>query len=110
MQRRCVRDQYNEITIAYFRELVMDRDTVGRKVGGETISLRGENHLKYPKTHHTVLGSMSQELTDNTLDILGEDCITQYEKVRDTHCQRAALLREIAEGKPKRSPSKQKPC
>ena len=31
----------------------------------------------------------------------GEDYVTQYEKVRDVHRQRAALLREIAEGKPK---------
>ena len=31
----------------------------------------------------------------------GEDYVTQYEKIRDAHRQRAALLREIAEGKPK---------
>ena len=30
-----------------------------------------------------------------------ENCVTQYEKIRDAHRQRAALLREIAEGKPK---------
>ena len=33
-----------------------------------------------------------------------EDCVTQYEKVRDVYRQRAALLREIAEGKPKTPP------
>jgi hypothetical protein len=33
--------------------------------------------------------------------MVGEDCVTQYEKVQDAHRQRAALLREIAEGKPK---------
>ena len=31
----------------------------------------------------------------------GEDYVTQYEKIRDAHRQRAAMLREIAEGKPK---------
>ena len=97
-------DQYNEITVAYFRELVLDRDAVGGELGGEAIFHRGENHLKYPKTHHTVLGSMSQELTDNTLGILGEDCITQYEEIRDAHRRRAASLREIAEDKPKTFP------
>ena len=60
-------DQYNEITVAYFRELVLSRDAVGGEVGGE-------------------------------------DYITQYEKVRDVHRRRAALLREIAEGKPKTLP------
>ena len=57
-------DQYNEITIAYFQGIALDRDAVGGGVGGE-------------------------------------DCVTQYEKIRDAHRQRAALLREIAEGKPK---------
>ena len=97
-------NQYNEITVAYFRRVVLDRDTIGGDVAGEAIFHHGENHLKYPKTHHTVLGSMSQELTDNTLGILGEDCVMQYEKVRDTHRQRAALLRKIAESKPKTFP------
>ena len=31
----------------------------------------------------------------------GEDYVTQYEKIRDAHRQRAAMLREIAAGKPK---------
>ena len=97
-------DQYNEITVAYFQGIALDRNAVGRAVGGEAIFHRGGNHLKYPKTHHTVLGSMSQELTDNTLGILGKDCVHQYEKVRDVHRQRAAVLREIAEGKPKTFP------
>ena len=57
-------DQYNEITIAYFQGIALDRDAVGGGVGGE-------------------------------------NCVTQYEKIRDAHRQRAALLREIAEGKPK---------
>ena len=60
-------DQYNEITVAYFQGIALDRDAVGEGVGGE-------------------------------------DCVTQYEKVRDAHRQRAALLREIAEGKPKTFP------
>ena len=75
-------DQYNEITVAYFHGIALDRDAVGEGVGGEAISHRGENHLSK----------------------VGEDCITQYEKVRDTHRQRAAMLREIAEGKPKTFP------
>ncbi len=94
-------DQYDEITVAYFRRIALDHDAVGEGVGGEAILPHVANHLKYPKTHHTVLGSMSQELTDNTLGILGKDCVTEYEKVRDTHRQRAVLLREIAEGTPK---------
>lgn len=57
-------DQYNEITVAYFQGIALDRDAVGGGVGGE-------------------------------------DCVVQYEKVQDAHRQRAALLREIAEGKPK---------
>ena len=36
----------------------------------------------------------------------GEDCVMRYEKIRDAHRQRAALLREIAEGKPKTPPIK----
>ena len=60
-------DQYNEITVAYFQGIALDRDAVGGGVGGE-------------------------------------DCVTQYEKVRDAHRRRAALLREIAEGKPKTFP------
>ena len=75
-------DQYNEITVTYFRQVALDCDTVGGDVAGEAISHHGENHLS----------------------IAGEDCVMQYEKVRDTHRQRAALLREVAEGKPKTFP------
>ena len=52
------------------------------KVGGEAISRHAANHL--PK--------------------VGEDCVMRYEKIRDAHRQRAALLREIAEGKPQTFP------
>ena len=97
-------DQYNEITVAYFQRIALDCDAVGGGVRGEAIFHRGENYLKYPKTDQTVLGSMSQELTDNTLGIIGKDCVAQYAKVRDRHRWRAALLREIAEGKPKTFP------
>ena len=75
-------DQYNEITVAYFQAIALDRDAVGEGVGGEAISRRVVNYLSKA----------------------GEACVTQYEKVRDTHRQRAALLREIAEGKPKTFP------
>ena len=75
-------DQYNEITVAYFRRVALDRDAVGEGVGGEAISPHVANHLS----------------------MVGEACVTQYEKVRDAHRQRAALLREIAEGKPKTLP------
>jgi len=75
-------DQYNEITVAYFQGIALDRDAVGRAVGGEAISHRGENHLSK----------------------VGKDCVIQYEKVRDAHRRRAVLLREIAEGKPKTFP------
>ena len=60
-------DQYNEITVAYFRGIALARDAVGGGVGGE-------------------------------------DYVTQYKKVRDAHRWRAALLREIAEGKLKTPP------
>jgi hypothetical protein len=35
-----------------------------------------------------------------------ENRVTQYEKIRDAHRRRAALLREIADGNPKMSPIK----
>jgi hypothetical protein len=38
--------------------------------------------------------------------MVGEDCVTQYEKVQDAHRQRAALLRELADGKPEMLPTK----
>ena len=78
-------DQYNEITVAYFRGVALNRDAIGgaaADVEGEAISRRAANHLSK----------------------VGEDCATQYEKVRDAHRQRAALLRELADGKPKMSP------
>ena len=75
-------DQYNEITVAYFQGIALDREAVGEGVGGEAISHRRENHLSK----------------------VGKDCVIQYEKIRDTHRQRAAMLREIAEGKPKTFP------
>ena len=75
-------DQYNEITVAYFRGVALDRDAVGEGVGGEAISPHVANHLS----------------------MVGEDCVTQYEKVQDAHRQRAALLRELAGSKPKTSP------
>ncbi len=71
-------DQYNEITVAYFQGIALDRDAVGGDVG-EAIS----------------------DQMGNRLSTVGEDCVTQHEKIRDAHRQRAALLREIAEGKPK---------
>ena len=94
-------DQYNEITVAYFRRVVLSHDAVGGDVKRKAISHRVGNRLKYPKTHHTILGSMSQELTDNTLGILAADCVIQYEKVRDAHRKRATRLRELAAGKSK---------
>ncbi len=72
-------DQYNEITVAYFQGIALSHDPVGGDVRREAISHRGGNRLS---------------------DVAA-DCVIQYEKVRDTHRQRAALLREIAEGKPK---------
>ena len=77
-------DQYNEITVAYFQEIALDRDAVGEGVGGEAISPHVANHLS----------------------MVGEDCVTQYEKVQDAHRRRAALLREIADGKPEMLPTK----
>ena len=100
-------DQYNEITVAYFRRVALNHEAIGGAAGGvgrEATSRRAANHLKYPETHHTVLGSMSLEPTDNTLGILDENRVTQYENVRDAHRRRAALLRKLAEGKPKTSP------
>ena len=75
-------DQYNEITAAYFREIALDCEAVGGGVGGEAISRHAANRLSK----------------------VGKDCVTQYEKIRDAHRQRAALLRKIAEGKPKTFP------
>ena len=78
-------DQYNEITVAYFREVSLNRDVVGgvvENVGREAISDQTENHLSKVDENHA----------------------TQYKKVRDAHRQRAALLREIADGKPKTPP------
>ena len=78
-------DQYNEITVAHFREIALDRDAVGGSGGGvgrEATSRRAANHLSK----------------------MDENCVTQYEKIRDAHRRRAALLREIADGNPKMSP------
>ena len=75
-------EQYNEITVAYFQGIALDRKAVGEGVGGETISHRGENYLSK----------------------VGKDCVIQYEKVREAYRRRATLLREIAEGKPKTLP------
>ena len=75
-------DQYNEITVAYFQGIALDRDAVGGDVGGEAIS----------------------DQMGNRLSMVGEDCVTEYEKVQDAHRQRAALLRELAAGKPKTPP------
>ena len=75
-------DQYNEITVAYFQGIVLDRDAIGGSVGGEAISRHAANHLS----------------------MVGADRVMRYEKIRDVHRQRAALLREIAEGKPKTPP------
>ena len=79
-------DQYNEITVAHFRGVALDCDAVGAAggVGREAISRRAANHLSK----------------------VGEDCATQYEKVRDAHRQRAALLRELTDGKPEMLPTK----
>ena len=76
-------DQYNEITVAYFQGIALDRDAVGEGVGGEAISRHTANHLSK----------------------VNEGRATQYEKVRDAHRQRAALLRTLAEGKPKMPPT-----
>ncbi len=75
-------DQYNEITVAYFQGIVLDCDAIGGSVGGEAISRHAANHISK----------------------VGADCVIRYEKIRDAHRQRAALLREIAEGKPKTPP------
>ena len=72
-------DQYNEITVAHFQGIVLDRDAVGGDVGGEAISRRAANHLSK----------------------VDENRVTQYKKVRDAHRQRAALLRGFAADKPK---------
>lgn len=78
-------DQYNEITVAYFRGVARNRDVVGGAGGGmkrEAISHREGNRLSEVDEH----------------------CVTQYEKVRDAHRRRAAVLRGLAEGKPKTLP------
>lgn len=75
-------DQYNEITVAYFQEIVLDCEAIGGSVGGEAISRHAANHPSKA----------------------GADYVMRYEKIRDAHRQRAALLREIAEGNPKTPP------
>ena len=76
-------DQYNEITVAYFRQVALSHDAVGGDVRREAISHRGGNRL----SKVTV------------------DCVIQYEKIRDAHRRRATLLRGLAEGKPETPPS-----
>ena len=78
-------DQYNEITVAYFRGAALNCEAAGGAAEGverEAISRRAANHLS--RTN--------------------ENRVTQYEKVRDVHRGRAALLRELARGKPKTFP------
>lgn len=72
-------DQYNKVTVAHFREIGLDRDAIGGSVGGEAISRHAANRLSKVRS----------------------DCVIRYEKIRDAHRQRAALLRGIVEGKPK---------
>ena len=72
-------NQYNEITVAYFRRIALSHDVVGGNVRREAISHRGGNRPSK----------------------IAMDCVSQYEKVRDAHRQRAARLRELAEGKSK---------
>ena len=75
-------DQYNEITVAYFRGTALNWAAVegaGRGVKREAISHREGKRLSEVEV----------------------GCVLQYEKIRDAHRQRAAMLREIAEGKPK---------
>ena len=76
--------QYNEITVAYFRRGTLNCDVIGTAgyVEREVISRRGENRLSK-----------------------GQDRAAQYERIRDAHRQRAALLRELAEGKSKTWPT-----
>ena len=79
-------DQYNEITVAYFRGAALNCEAAGGAAEGverEEISRRAANHLS--RTN--------------------ENRVTQYEKVRDAHRGRAALLRKIAEGRPKTPPT-----
>ena len=74
-------DQYNEITVAYLRGIALNSNAKGTAAEGvkrEAISRRTANHLSKVE----------------------EDCVTQYEKVQNTHRRRAALLRKLAEGKP----------
>ena len=77
-------DQYNEITVVYLRGVALNHDATGgaADVEGEAISRRAANHLSKVDANR----------------------VTQYENVRDAHYQRAALLRKLAEGKPKTSP------
>ena len=72
-------DQYNEITVAYFQGVVLSHDGVGGGVRREAISHRRGNRLSEVREYY----------------------VAQYKKVQDAHRQRAALLRELAEGKPK---------
>ena len=75
-------DQYNEITVAYFQGVVLSHDGVGGGVRRGAISHRRGNRLSEVREYY----------------------VAQYKKVRDAHRQRAALLRELAAGKPKTPP------
>ena len=72
-------DQHNEITVAYFRRVALSHDAVGGDVRREAISHSGGNRPSE----------------------VAVDCVSQYEKVRDAHRQRATRLRELAAGKSK---------
>ena len=106
-------DQYNEITVAYFRRVALNSDQPpcegGKDKAGPFASplVRGVgvalNHNAKGAAGEAGREAISRRAV-NHLSKVGEDCATQYKKVRDAHRQRAALLRELAEGKPKTSP------
>ena len=115
-------DQYNEITIAYFRGAALDSDQPPCEGGKDNPDLcrfigilnksgsgliRGVGVAPNHNAKGTAAASRGEAISRhaaNHLSKADEDRVTQYEKVRDAHRQRAALLREIAEGKPKTPP------
>ena len=101
-------DQYNAITIAYFRGLALDSDQSPCKGGKDNPDLSGLVRGGGVALNHNAKriaaalgGEAISRRAANHLSGTSENSVTQYEKVRDAHRQRAALLRKLAEGKPK---------
>ena len=102
-------DQYDEITVAYFREIALDSDQPPCERGQDNPDSSGlVRGVGAVLNHDAVGGDVKREVIShrrgNHPSEVAADYVIQYERIRDAYRQWAALLRKIAEGKPKTFP------